>query len=353
MTSKKQPKKSAASRQIEAEQNERKNLKILRSPLKTSILFLRECLYQFSCLASNLYRHKISGLLTTLIILGLFVLRNVDGSHQAVGCLLWWSWWVLLGFLSSCGFGSGLHTFVLYLGPFIAQVTMSAFICKSLNFPEPPYPETIVCPEQSSVDEVTFFNIVRKVQVESILWGFGTALGELPPYFMARGARLASSTEPDVRANGNIQASTSDTKSLSGYQRLEMLLQKVVMRAGFFGIIICASVPNPLFDLAGMTCGHFLVPFSTFFGATCVGKALIKVHIQQFAVIAVSSEDHIDTLVHYIGRIPVIGEKLQQPLMEYLQIQKEKLHNKVVETVSCFHFTVEPPTISISSGGMA
>ncbi|KAL7061351.1 hypothetical protein AAHC03_09634 [Spirometra sp. Aus1] len=227
---------------------------------------------------------------------------------------------------------------------------MSAFICKSLNFPEPPYPEKIVCPEEGRAGEVTFFNIVRKVQVESILWGFGTALGELPPYFMARGARLASTvrteeieltgkpssssseTEPDLRANGNSQPSVSDTKSLSGYQRLEMLLQKVVMRAGFFGIVLCASVPNPLFDLAGMTCGHFLVPFSTFFGATCIGKALIKVHIQQFAVIAVSSEDHIDTLVHYIGRIPVIGEKLQQPFMEYLQIQREKLHNKVVDT---------------------
>ncbi|VDN08670.1 unnamed protein product [Dibothriocephalus latus] len=352
MSSKKQSKKSTASRQIETDMKERKNLKILHSPLKTSLFFFRECLYQLSCLASNLSRHKISGLLITLIILGLFVLRNIDGSHKvslmfAEKKLLWWSWWVLLGFLSSCGFGSGLHTFVLYLGPFIAQVTMSAYICKSLNFPEPPYPEKIVCPEQGSPNEVvTFFNIVRKVQ------GFGTAMGELPPYFMARGARLASNvqteefeltgkpssssseTEADPLANGNTQASTSATKPLSRYQRLEMLLQKIVLRAGFFGIVLCASVPNPLFDLAGMTCGHFLVPFSTFFGATCVGKALIKVHIQQFAVIAVSSENHIDTLVHYIGRIPVIGDKLQQPFMEYLQLQREKLHNKVVDTVS-------------------
>ncbi len=40
------------------------------------------------------------------------------------------------------------------------------------------------------------------------------------------------------------------------------------------------KVPNPLFDLAGITCGHFLVPFWTFFGATLIGKAIIKVHIQ-------------------------------------------------------------------------
>ena len=40
------------------------------------------------------------------------------------------------------------------------------------------------------------------------------------------------------------------------------------------------SIPNPLFDLAGITCGHFLVPFWTFFGATLIGKAVIKMHIQ-------------------------------------------------------------------------
>ena len=41
-----------------------------------------------------------------------------------------------------------------------------------------------------------------------------------------------------------------------------------------------SQIPNPLFDLAGITCGHFLVPFWTFFGATLIGKAVIKMHIQ-------------------------------------------------------------------------
>jgi hypothetical protein len=29
-------------------------------------------------------------------------------------------------------------------------------------------------------------SIFQKVQWESFFWGFGTALGELPPYFVAR-----------------------------------------------------------------------------------------------------------------------------------------------------------------------
>ncbi len=54
--------------------------------------------------------------------------------------LLWWSYWVGLGVLSSVGLGTGLHTFLLYLGPFIASVTLAAFTCNSVDFPDPPYP---------------------------------------------------------------------------------------------------------------------------------------------------------------------------------------------------------------------
>ncbi len=33
-------------------------------------------------------------------------------------------WWVGLGVASSIGFGTGLHTFLLYLGPHIAKVIL-------------------------------------------------------------------------------------------------------------------------------------------------------------------------------------------------------------------------------------
>jgi hypothetical protein len=38
--------------------------------------------------------------------------------------LMWCAWWVGLGVLSSVGFGTGLHTFLLYLGPHIAAVIL-------------------------------------------------------------------------------------------------------------------------------------------------------------------------------------------------------------------------------------
>lgn len=35
------------------------------------------------------------------------------------------AYWILLGVASSIGLGTGLHTFVLYLGPWIAKVDIS------------------------------------------------------------------------------------------------------------------------------------------------------------------------------------------------------------------------------------
>ena len=52
-----------------------------------------------------------------------------------------------------------------------------------------------------------------------------------------------------------------------------------LQKYGFITVLLCASIPNPLFDLAGITCGHFGIPFITFFGATAIGKSIIKVHL--------------------------------------------------------------------------
>lgn len=38
------------------------------------------------------------------------------------------------------------------------------------------------------------------------------------------------------------------------------------------------------FDLCGIACGHFGLPFMTFFGATFIGKALIKASARPLSV---------------------------------------------------------------------
>ena len=75
--------------------------------------------------------------------------------------------------------------------------------------------------------------------------------------------------------------------------RGKIFMHDLVQKVGFFGILAAASIPNPLFDLAGITCGHFLVPFWTFFGATLIGKAIVKMHIQKMFIIFVFSEQYV------------------------------------------------------------
>ena len=50
-----------------------------------------------------------------------------------------------------------------------------------------------------------------------------------------------------------------------------------VQAHGFWGILLLAAYPNAAFDLCGICCGHFLMPFWEFFGATLIGKGGIKV----------------------------------------------------------------------------
>ena len=100
----------------------------------------------------RMLQRRLTLLLVAAVTAGVLAARRVDGPHQAwVGeweaYLVWCAWWVGLGVLSSVGLGTGLHTFLLYLGPHIASVTLAAYECGSTDFPSPPYPDSIVCPD--------------------------------------------------------------------------------------------------------------------------------------------------------------------------------------------------------------
>jgi len=279
------------------------------------------------------YRKSLVALLVPCVLLGL--LHLIPGTHQqdllqTEKYLLWCGWWVWLGILSSVGLGTGLHTFLLFLGPHIASVTMAAYECSSTDFPEPPYPATILCPEHQEGEgkvAMTIWAILSKVRVEAFCWGAGTAIGELPPYFMARAARLSGS-EPgeDTEEFLELQEKLKNPEKMTRFERAKYAMQQLVERVGFFGILAAASIPNPLFDLAGITCGHFLVPFGTFFGATLIGKAIIKMHIQKVFVILAFNQQLFDTAISFLVKIPVIGSRLEEPVRNILVKQKEKLH---------------------------
>ncbi|KAJ4930015.1 hypothetical protein JOQ06_019031, partial [Pogonophryne albipinna] len=222
------------------DREERESLVLWRNPLLTLHYFTLELLITIEEWLKRLWeqRQTLFGLLILLILL--LIAYSVEGTHQKYVLYmekktLWCAYWVGLGILSSVGLGTGLHTFLLYLvilnyknkyrhrGPHIASVTLAAYECGSVDFPEPPYPDQIICPQQSAPaagsdaaeqvgveaagegglvetaaiqGSISLWTILSKVRLEACMWGAGTAIGELPPYFMARAARL-SGADPD------------------------------------------------------------------------------------------------------------------------------------------------------------
>lgn len=310
-----------------------------RQPFTTTYYALMEGLNLGLEFLTGMLNHKLLLLslsITSALVYYAYITPGQHQQHVAVveKKIMWWGWWVFLGVLSSIGLGSGLHTFLIYLGPHIAAVTLAAYECNSLNFPEPPYPDSIICPDKKGVAAssiaITLWQIVAKVRVESLLWGAGTALGELPPYFMARAARLSGEEPDDEEYKEFLQLMNADKKGaadeLSWADRGKAWMERFISRVGFPGILLFASIPNPLFDLAGITCGHFLVPFWSFFGATLIGKAIVKMHVQMLFVIVAFSEHHVENLIHQMGKIPYVGDMIRQPIREMLQKQKLALH---------------------------
>merc|ERR1719361_2784508 len=188
--------RSQASR--EKLKEEREQIVLWKQPLTTLNYSTRELLITLLEWTQKCLQYKLTLALVSIILSLAVVLYRTDGPHKehvqsAEKYLLWCFWWIGLGVLSSVGLGTGLHTFLLYLGPHIAAVTMAAYECGSTDFPSPPYPDSIVCPEQSPETKavISIMAIMAKVRIEAFCWGAGTALGELPPYFMARAHRLS------------------------------------------------------------------------------------------------------------------------------------------------------------------
>lgn len=168
--------------------------------------------------------------MSNIIIFGvvgavIFVPNFIEGPHLAIyqqgeKIAYFCAYWIILGVASSIGLGTGLHTFVLYLGPRIANITMRAYQCNALPEFEPSKWETNyhfkACPTNIS-RPVEFLDILLSVQLEAFLWGFGTALGELPPYFIAKAAAASKKKIDELE---DVEAHKNDNDFMSIAKRL-------------------------------------------------------------------------------------------------------------------------------------
>ncbi|KAG9063407.1 Vacuolar membrane protease [Linnemannia hyalina] len=233
-------------------ETERQEISVYTSPLTVLSYFFLYLLHEFRMvilwIVSQQYLLIVLPLLTTAV----YFVYQTDGAHQpllkhAESGLIWYGYWILLGVASSIGLGCGLHSFVLFLGPHIANVTLTAYKCGNTQFD--------VRGDHRNEELASIEDLLKK--------------------------------KPD---------------SVSYKERILLMVHEGMKRLGFFGIFLCASIPNPLFDLAGITCGHFLIPFSTFFGATFLGKAVVKSSIQAVFVILMFSADTLAVTMSWLER---------------------------------------------------
>ncbi|KAJ6996008.1 hypothetical protein NC653_012785 [Populus alba x Populus x berolinensis] len=116
----------------EKQREELENLTLATQPIKTFAYFVL-AIAQF---VQRLFAKNGWLLLLTSVFIGTIgiLVITIDGPYQEhvlelVNYLRFGLWWLALGVASSIGLGSGLHTFVLYLGPHIALFTIKAVKC--------------------------------------------------------------------------------------------------------------------------------------------------------------------------------------------------------------------------------
>lgn len=207
---------------------------------------------------------KIGALVAALCLLGLFFLfLGAPAWTPLFRAFVWYAHWFGLGIHSTIGFGDASHTFLFQLGPFIARVASSAYVCKSTHFSSIDI-TGVACPHEP-YDRMTvgILAIFCKVFWPSFFWGLGSAVGELPAYISAR--------------SYHILLSASKTPETSWGSRLASRIRKYASQGL---IVLLASLPSALLEVTGLICGFAGIPWETFAPAFFVGKVLIRPALQ-------------------------------------------------------------------------
>ena len=151
--------------------------------------------------------------------------------------------WFLAGIVSSIGLGTGIHTGILFLMPYVASTTntLNADVWTTWWYVLPP----------------------------CIAHGIGSAVGELPPYFLA--TRIMNNFETDSWA-----------------MKTHQWMVDCLNTYGSIIIFLFAIYPNAFFDMCGLAAGICNVNVGVFLGATIAGKAFVKAPLIALLVVLAS-----------------------------------------------------------------
>mmetsp|Transcript_2335 Transcript_2335/g.5234 ORF Transcript_2335/g.5234 Transcript_2335/m.5234 type:complete len:435 (+) Transcript_2335:584-1888(+) len=318
---------------------ERKNLTLFRAPLKTLYYFLK---YTVSGIASGCHwfvSHPVTLFILFPALAAYGAAKYTGHAPELIDSIEDWTkyivWWVGLGVLSSIGLGTGMHSGLLFLFPHMLKVCLAAESCGHANFTTHEdvwySPEPFHCGDHPP-SSISFLNIYKKVVVTAMLWGAGTAIGEVPPYLISLSAALAGQKSAALE---EIEQAAEAQKGKNAVQRLVASVERWMMHFirdhGFIGILALASWPNAAFDLCGICCGAFKMPFWSFFTATLLGKGVVKVNGQAAFFVALFMKSSRDRLLAAVERLlpaRIPGLPLQQPPAQELHAFIDRSINK-------------------------
>eukprot|EP00388_Colpodella_angusta_P024319 GDKJ01063601.1.p1 GENE.GDKJ01063601.1~~GDKJ01063601.1.p1 ORF type:complete len:553 (+),score=148.47 GDKJ01063601.1:103-1761(+) len=304
----------------------RSDLKLYKNPFKV--------LYLATVVATRFLKWAIFAALThpvfyagvVPVVGAVYAASLIDGPHvpllqEFFRNLEYTIWWVGLGVLSSVGLGTGMHSGLLFLFPHIYFITSTSEKCNHLNFDsrsnmwaghmEPGMSFECLTPTLDASQfalNVDFLGIFAKAAPAAFLWGLGTALGELPPYAASYTAAKAAQADPEFEEIEN-EIKTGGANMMT---RMKKWMIDFLQSYGWWGVFLMSAWPNAMFDLCGMCCGHFLMPFWQFFSAVAIGKGLVKVAYQLSVIIFVFSK------LFDATRVSMVVAPLQIPFVSKL-----------------------------------
>lgn len=295
---------SAAEREMVKElARRRQRITFARDPIKVLSLFAWVCADAARSFVDWLVHHRRTGLYPLITLVAAYAIAAaVPGAHTPYLDEIrvdaeFVVWWFGLGVLSSIGLGTGMHSGLLFLFPHILKVCRSAEACGAVGFDTRANmwfamggDDLFACGSQSDAPApATWLNVWLACLPAAVLWGGGTAAGEIPPYYISLLAARAGKENEEL-----LELEEEETETMTTIQRQihdwKVWMIDFMKTHGFLGLVAMSAWPNAAFDLCGICCGTFMMPFWQFFGATFVGKALIKAPAQAAVMSTVFSE---------------------------------------------------------------
>mmetsp|Transcript_12493 Transcript_12493/g.15149 ORF Transcript_12493/g.15149 Transcript_12493/m.15149 type:complete len:382 (+) Transcript_12493:154-1299(+) len=300
----------------------RENITLLQAPFTTLYLFTLVVLDYIKYLITSILKSPLTQFLLLPALAGYGFLKYTGKQPEEVALVDFWVsyvvWWFGLGVLSSIGLGSGMHSGILFLFPHIFRIVSASKKCGDMNFESNCDMWWQDCDMHCNTPnysgpEPEFVTLLVRTMLPAMLWGAGTATGEIPPYLVARAAKLSGEMDEET------EEMIAETKGNDLLSRMKRDMVNFVEKYGFWGVLIMSAWPNAAFDLVGICCGQLGVSFMTFYVATLIGKAFIKVNGQAIFFVYWFRNpeivmDFFATTVDSFDFIPISGDSVRSKL---------------------------------------